>query len=85
MVLLTAVRNAAKRVPSIRFRAGQPQAASASHGSQSASSGSSQVSSNAQPVRQGHAIESYQLPPRYKRLPIDEAEIEMINSGFWHK
>ncbi|XP_063710171.1 uncharacterized protein LOC134838554 isoform X2 [Culicoides brevitarsis] len=76
MVLLTAVRNAAKRVPSIRFRAGQPQAASASHGSQSASSGSSQ---------QGHAIESYQLPPRYKRLPIDEAEIEMINSGFWHK
>uniref|UniRef100_A0A336M7J9 CSON013249 protein n=1 Tax=Culicoides sonorensis TaxID=179676 RepID=A0A336M7J9_CULSO len=82
MVLLSAIKNAAKRVPSIRFRAGQPQA-SASHGSQGNSSGSPQVSNT--PPQRGHAIEDYQLPQRYKRRPIDESEIEMINSGFWLK
>jgi len=74
MVLTSQLRNAAKRIPMIKFRAGGNKHQSS--GPAAASVG--QPSSAPQGSQQ---IEDWQLPNRYRRLPLDDKEIDAINSG----
>ncbi|CAD7089430.1 unnamed protein product [Hermetia illucens] len=77
MVFITALRQASKRVPMIKFRKGGP-VMSASAGSQPQAAGSPAHAGGSIP---GVAIEDWQLPPRYQRKPIDPVEMEYINNG----
>uniref|UniRef100_U5ESB8 28s ribosomal protein s36 mitochondrial n=1 Tax=Corethrella appendiculata TaxID=1370023 RepID=U5ESB8_9DIPT len=77
MVLLKQTLNVAKRIPLIKFRKGGNLTTGASSSHLTAAAGSS---SGAKAVS-GPAIEEWQLPQRYRRRPIDEAECEFINRG----
>ncbi|KAL1462525.1 hypothetical protein WDU94_014354 [Cyamophila willieti] len=75
----TAVRGIATvkaHVPMIKFRGSKlPQSGSSHH------SAESQTSSKASSSSQRPTIEDFQLPQRYRRARLDEAEINAINSG----
>lgn len=62
------------RYPMIKFRYGPGRDKTSAAASHSASSGKGQAGS-------GEVIYDFQLPQRYRRRPIDEKEIEAINSG----
>ncbi|KAG5670822.1 hypothetical protein PVAND_001059 [Polypedilum vanderplanki] len=80
MVLLSQLRNAAKRIPMIQFRAGNK---NLKHESLESSS-SAQTVSEVKPKSKGTnqpTIEDWQLPTRYRRRLLDDKEIDAINSG----
>ncbi|XP_046662255.1 28S ribosomal protein S36, mitochondrial isoform X1 [Homalodisca vitripennis] len=79
-----AIQTVKPHVPLIKFRKGGHRVPEAGH-----SSGPAVVQASAARVpAKGEAkvtvrptIEDYQLPQRYRRLPLDESEINAINSG----
>ncbi|KAG5670821.1 hypothetical protein PVAND_001059 [Polypedilum vanderplanki] len=73
MVLLSQLRNAAKRIPMIQFRAGNK---NLKHESLESSSSAQTSKGTNQPT-----IEDWQLPTRYRRRLLDDKEIDAINSG----
>jgi len=75
MVLTSQLRNAVKRIPMIKFRSG------GKHQSNDAAPTSAGQPTSAPPTGHGAAIEDWQLPNRYRRRPIDDKEIDAINSG----
>ncbi|XP_055904779.1 uncharacterized protein LOC129940458 [Eupeodes corollae] len=75
MVLLTLVRSTTKRVPLIKFRKG----GLGQKGPGAGSSASSTKPSASQ--SRGPAIEDWELPPRFRRKPISEIEMDYINRG----
>lgn len=81
MVFLRPMLNSAKRIPLIKFRKGGPhlESSGAGHPAQAVAAGSSATQSRS--ASSGQAIEEWQLPARYRRKPIDDAEIEWINRG----
>ncbi|XP_053680755.1 alpha-ketoglutarate dehydrogenase component 4 [Anopheles nili] len=83
MVMLRSVLSSARRVPLIKFRKGGPFLESAGHTTSgtSGSAGAAAAPAHARSVSSGEAIEEWQLPPRYRRKPIDDVEMEWINRG----
>ncbi|CRK98198.1 CLUMA_CG011561, isoform A [Clunio marinus] len=78
MVLTSHIRNAVKRIPMIKFRSGgKNQSTEAAP----ATTVPSAAVTSAKHATSGPAIEDWQLPNRYRRRPIDEQEIDAINSG----
>ncbi|CAO1391269.1 unnamed protein product [Diamesa hyperborea] len=76
MVLLTSIRNVAKRIPMIKFRKGGNQTTQATP-----AAAATAPASNTRHASSGPVIEDWQLPQRYQRRPIDDQEIAAINSG----
>uniref|UniRef100_A0A1B0F963 28S ribosomal protein S36, mitochondrial n=1 Tax=Glossina morsitans morsitans TaxID=37546 RepID=A0A1B0F963_GLOMM len=81
MVFRTIIAQVAdKRVPLIKFRKGGGQLlpSSSSRHSQTHQAGPNSTLVESQPTG---AIEDWELPSRYKRLPITADEMEYINRG----
>lgn len=74
-IIVRGVATIKAHVPMIKFRGSKLPASGGHHATESQSS-SKASSSGQRPI-----IEDFQLPKRYRRALLDEAEINAINSG----
>ncbi|RZF41435.1 hypothetical protein LSTR_LSTR000149 [Laodelphax striatellus] len=81
-ILSRSMQTIKPHVPMIQFRKGGFASGGGRHSVESASA----PAPSSKPSKPGHVqarpiIEDYQLPHRYRRQPMDEKEIEAVNSG----
>ncbi|XP_014247222.1 uncharacterized protein LOC106665364 isoform X4 [Cimex lectularius] len=77
-IFLTVTQVIKPHIPLIKFRKGHVDSCHTTQTPQQ----SSQGVSAAKPAKStSYSLEEYQLPARFRRLPLDNYEIEAINSG----